>query len=511
MGTGEASESPAAREVEVAIIGAGFAGLGMAIKLQEAGIHSFVLLEKGSDVGGTWRDNTYPGCACDIPSHLYSFSFDLNPGWTRMYPTQPEIQNYVKWLVEKYRLRPFIRFGAEVVRAEFDTPAARWLVWTRDGRRLSARYLVLALGGLSRPVTPPFPGLERFRGHVFHSARWDHGYDLTGKSVAVIGTGASAIQFVPQIAPRVAKLSVFQRTAPWILPKFDWPLPPRVRSAFARVPGLMRLFRDFIYLRNELFAVGFTVNPRIMKRAEQLGRAHLTAQVPDPALRKLLTPDYTAGCKRVLLSNDYYPALSRPNVEVVTAGVAALTERGIVDRGGVERPVDTVIFGTGFQATDYLGPFTVVGPDGVDLRETWRARGAEAYLGTTVAGYPNLFLMTGPNTGLGHNSMIFMMEAQLNHILSCLEQMRSLGARTLEVREDVQREFNRRLQQRMQRTVWMTGCKSWYLDEQGRNTTLWPGFTIDFWLRTRQADIHDYRIDARIPRHGTAPDAPRVA
>jgi cation diffusion facilitator CzcD-associated flavoprotein CzcO/acetyl esterase/lipase len=482
--------------VDVLIVGSGFAGLGMAIQLRRARQDSFLILERTSDIGGTWRDNTYPGCACDIPSHLYCFSFECHAGWSRMYPTQPEIWNYLKRSVEKYNLGPAIRFNSEVREAVFDEGTNLWRVRTVDGAAFTARSVVLAMGPLSRPAVPKLPGIERFRGRAFHSAEWDHSYELRGKRIAVIGTGASAIQFIPEIAPEVAQLHVFQRTPPWIVPKMDRPIHPWERSLLGCVPGYMWLFRNFIYWRQELLAVGFTGNLKFMKRIERFARRHIERSVADPALRAKVMPEYLIGCKRILISADYYPALSRANVELVTEGIAEVGEHSIVTVDGKERTIDALIFGTGFRPTDLLTPLRLLGRNGVDLNDAWRD-GLSAYFGITISGYPNLFMLVGPNTGLGHNSIVFMIEAQVNYVMRCLELLRKKGAAAMDLRPEVQAEFNRGLQERMKRTVWASGCKSWYLDANGKNTTLWPGFSFKYWMETRRVVGRDYAFSGK--------------
>jgi cation diffusion facilitator CzcD-associated flavoprotein CzcO len=479
---------------DVAIVGTGFSGLGMAIQLQKAKRHSFVLLEKAGDVGGTWRENHYPGCACDIPSHLYSFSFEPNPRWTRMFAPQREILEYLRGCADKYGIRPHIRFHSEVLRVEFDERDARWRVHTRTGL-VTARHLVLGLGALSRPSTPNLRGIERFAGKAFHSAEWDHACDLAGKHVAVIGTGASAIQFVPEIVDRVGKLHLFQRTPPWVLPHPDRAITPLERALFRLIPLSQRLYRYAIYWQNEARALGFTVDPRIMKLARALGERNIERQIRDPRLRALVRPSYMPGCKRILMSNTWYRALARPNVDVVTSGIAEVTARGIIDGSGVERPADVIIYGTGFDVQDTLTPMRVFGRDGVELNERWRADRVEAYRGTTIAGFPNLYTLMGPNTGLGHNSIVFMIEAQVGYVLRCIEALERRGARCADVRPEAQAAFNAELQPRLQRSVWASGCQSWYLDEQGRNATIWPGFTFEYWLRTRRFDPRHHVFD----------------
>ncbi len=478
-------------DLDVLIIGSGFAGLCMAVQLRRAGMDSFLILERGADVGGTWRDNTYPGCACDIPSHLYSFSFEGRADWTRMYPTQPEIWNYLKHCVAKYNLGPSIHFQSELREAVFDEHTHLWRVETSQGDCFTARSLVLGMGPLSRPMIPKLPGLDRFQGRAFHSAEWDHSYDLRGKRVAVIGTGASAIQFVPQIAPHVAELHLFQRTPPWIVPKMDRPIHGWERFLFRWAPGYMCLFRSLIYWLQELLALGFTVNPKYMQRIEKFARKHIERSISDPALREKVTPNYLIGCKRILISNDYYPALQRPNVELVTEAIVEVRAHSLITTDGRERPVDALIYGTGFRPTDLLTPVRIIGRSGADLNDAWRG-GLEAYFGITITGYPNLFMLVGPNTGLGHNSIIFMIEAQVHYVMKCLELLRERGASAMDLRPEVQAQFNRDLQKQMKGTVWASGCKSWYLDANGKNTTLWPGFSFKYWLETRKVMTKDY-------------------
>lgn len=478
----------------VVIIGSGYAGLCVAIHLKRAGIHDFVLLEQAQEIGGTWRDNSYPGAACDIPSHLYSFSFEPNPNWSRLYPTQPELRAYVEHCADKYGLRAHIQCGQRVTALRFDEPSSSWRAQLASGQEEQARVVVSATGGLSRPALPDIPGLDTFAGTAFHSARWNHGYALRGKRVAVIGTGASAIQFVPQIAPGVGALTLFQRTPPWILPKPDRPLSDAQRARFARQPWRQRLARAWIYWTLEARAIFFTRWPRLLRALQPQVLRGVARQVPAPALRARLTPRYTLGCKRILLSNDFYPALALPQVRVETAAITRVGTDGIHTADGAHHPVDAIIFGTGFQVADAGTPFPVFGLNGVELNQAW-AGGSQAYLGSTVAGFPNLFLMTGPNTGLAHNSMIFMIEAQTHYVVDAIAGMAARGVRAFDVLAAVQQRFNERLQQRMVRTVWVTGgCRSWYLKEDGRNVTLWPGFTFDYWRRTRRFDWQSYRL-----------------
>jgi cation diffusion facilitator CzcD-associated flavoprotein CzcO/acetyl esterase/lipase len=484
--------APRKPDLDVLIVGSGFSGLGMAIKLKQAGNDSFAILEKAREIGGTWRENTYPGCACDVPSHVYSFSWERKPDWSRMFATQPEILDYLKHCVAKYGLAPHIRLGTEMREAVFDEANDLWEVRTADGKVLTARVLVTAMGALSRPALPALPGMERFRGVSFHSAEWRHDVDLTGKRVAVIGTGASAIQFVPQIAPRVGQLTLFQRTPAWVLPKLDRPIGGLEHTLYRHVPGASRLLRHILYWRQEMLGLAF-IHPKLMAKAKKMALAHMARQIPDPRLRAKLTPDYTIGCKRILISNDYFPALARPNVQLVTGGIAQVQEHSILDKDGNEHPVDAIIFGTGFRVTDLLTPVRIAGRNGIDLNDAWQA-GAQAYLGVMSTGFPNLFMLLGPNTGLGHNSVVFMAEQQIRYIMDCLQLMRTQRKTSIEVQADAQRRFNDELQGRLQTTVWATGCRSWYLDEHGKNVTLWPGFTFEYWNRMRKVKAAHYRL-----------------
>jgi cation diffusion facilitator CzcD-associated flavoprotein CzcO len=480
--------------VKLAIIGSGFAGLGMAIQLKKAGQDDFVILEKDADLGGTWRDNRYPGCACDVPSHMYSFSYELNPDWSRMFAPQEEIWAYLRRCVAKYDLERHIRYDSAVDGLEWDAGAGHWRVELADGSVLTPKAVVSGIGALHVPSLPAIPGASRFSGRVFHSAQWDHSCDLRGKRVAVVGTGASAVQFVPKVASAASSLRVFQRTPPWIQPKPDFVIPPWARRVFRHVPGAQRAFRNAIYWLLETRATGFTISPQLMAPQEKVARAHIARQVKDPELRAKVTPDYTIGCKRILLSSDYYPALSQPHVDVVTSDITEITETGLVTADGTVHDVDVIIYGTGFKVTDALAEQRIVGRDGLKIQEAW-ADGIEAHHGVTIAGFPNLFFLLGPNTGLGHNSVVFMIESQVQHVLSCLRLLSEEKAESIEVRPAAQRRYNTRLHRRLRKAVWNEGgCKSWYLDEHGVNRTLWPGFTFEYWARTRHARRRDYTL-----------------
>lgn len=479
---------------QVLIIGSGFAGLGMAIKLREAGIEDFQILERGSDVGGTWRDNHYPGCACDVQSHLYSFSFEPNPDWTRMFARQPEIRAYLEKCADKYDLRRHIVFGANVQTARYDDASASWTVTTADGRSFKAQVLVSGMGGLSNPAMPNVKGLEKFKGKAFHSAHWDHSYDLAGKKVAVIGTGASAIQFVPQLQKLAGRVDLYQRTAPWIMPKPDREIGQIERVLYRRFPALQNAYRTAIYWALESRVLGFAVNPKLMTLVQGIARSHIKKQIADPTLRAKVTPDYTIGCKRILISNDYYPALAQDNVEVITDSIAEVRANSIVDANGVERKVDAIIYGTGFKAQDPMPRGTVFGKGGVDLLDAWKD-GPEAYLGLSVAGFPNFFMLVGPNTGLGHNSMVFMIESQVAYVMDALKTMKARQLRAVDVKPDAQVSFNKGIQGKLTKTVWTSGCKSWYVDANGKNTTLWPGFTFVYRGKTRRFKADQYQLE----------------
>jgi cation diffusion facilitator CzcD-associated flavoprotein CzcO len=475
--------------VHVAIVGGGFSGLGAAIRLKQTGVEDFVILERAGDLGGTWRDNSYPGCACDVPSHLYSFSFAPNARWSRAFSPQPEIWAYLRDCAERFNLLPHLRFGHEVHAARW---ADGWHIETSQGN-LSADVLVLAVGPLSEPSVPDLPGLSSFTGTAFHSARWRHDHDLTGRRVAVVGTGASAAQFVPEIAPRVEALHVFQRTPPWVVPRRDRALTAVEQRLFRTVPATQRLARWSSYCAREALAVGF-LHPRVMGGVQRIARWHLRRSVPDPALRDRLTPDYTLGCKRVVVSSDYLPALARDNVEVVTAPIDHVCPQGIVTADGVAREVDTIIFGTGFHVTDMPVADRVRGRDGRSLAEVWQGS-PSAFLGTTVAGFPNLFLLLGPNTVLGHTSVVLMAEAQIAYLVRALAYMRRHGIGTVEPRAEAQARFVSTVDERMRGTVWLTGgCASWYLDRTGRNSALWPGYTWTYRRRLRRFDPSGYLL-----------------
>lgn len=480
------------RHYRIAILGTGFSGLGMAFRLKKHGEHNFVVIEKAADLGGTWRDNTYPGCACDIPSHLYSFSFALNPDWSHLYAPSHEIWDYLRSCARRFGILPHIFWNSELQEARWSEDDRCWHITTSQGR-LTADVLILGNGPLSEPSFPSIPGIESFEGVRFHSAQWNHNYDLTGKRVAVIGTGASAVQFVPLIQPLVGKLFLFQRTPPWILPRGDRPIPAWQRTLFRLLPITQRIVRTRIYLLQELLALGLIHRPTLLEAAMKLARQHLEMQVPDAVLQAKLTPNYLLGCKRILLSDDFYPAVSQPNIEVITERIRQVRAKSIVTEDGKEHEIDTLICGTGFHATDAHLPQWIRGCSGQTLADAWQ-NGSRAYLGTTVAQFPNLFLLIGPNTGLGHNSMIYMIESQISYILDCLRMMDRRKVHAVELRPEIEAAFIAEMERRMPGTVWTSGCTSWYLDARGQNTTLWPGFTFEFRHRTRHFDPQHYHL-----------------
>ncbi|MEQ4719709.1 NAD(P)/FAD-dependent oxidoreductase [Nonomuraea sp. B19D2] len=470
----------------VAIIGAGFGGLCMAIRLERAGIRSYTVFEKADGLGGTWRDNSYPGAGCDIPSHLYSYSFEKYASWTRRYPEQPEILGYLEHCADKYDVRRKIRFGAEVRQAVFD--GTRWQLTIGD-RTEAFDVVVMAVGQLNRPRLPDIPGISDFEGVSFHSARWNHDHDLTGRRVAVIGNGSSAAQFIPRVAEQAGHLYVFQRTPNWVIPKPDAAFGPLTRLAFRFVPGLQRAYREWIYRYAEAtlypaLAQGWSAD-LLRKRALR----HLHDQVPDPALRAKLTPGYPPGCKRVVIDSTFYPALTRSNVDVVTDRIARITPKGVETAEGPYE-VDTIVYATGFKSTEFLAPMELLGRDGRTLEEQWKG-GAEAYLGISMPSFPNLFLLYGPNTNLGHNSIVFMLECQVRHIMSCLPHLSAGGP--IEVRPEVMAAWRRQLDAAMTRMVWGGGCQSWYKTPEGRVTNNWPGTTTLYRRLTAKPPAPAYR------------------
>jgi cation diffusion facilitator CzcD-associated flavoprotein CzcO len=473
------------------IVGAGFGGIGMAIRLRAAGITDFVLLERGERPGGTWRDNTYPGAACDVPSALYSFSFEQDFDWPRFYSGQADIQRYLQHCADKHGVTPHVRTNTEVRRAVFDEAACLWRIDTASGDVLLARALITATGQLNRPALPKIDGLERFQGKVFHSARWDHAHALAGRRVGVIGTGASAIQLVAHVAAQAAHMTLFQRSAPYVMPKPDRRITRVEHWLHRKVPALRRLVRGTIYGIFEMLGVGLLKFPLLIAPMKVACLLHLRLAVRDPALRARLTPDYAFGCKRILFDNTYYPALARPNVVVETHGIRAIGEDHVLTDDGARHEVDTLIFATGFAASGFLFPMEIRGRGNRELGVAWR-EGAEAYLGISVHGFPNLFMLYGPNTNLGHNSIIYMLESQIRYVGDAIGQLRRAPGLSFDVRPEVQDAFNEALQHALGRTVWASGCSSWYLAANGKNTNNWSGFTFSYRRLTRRFDAAAY-------------------
>ncbi len=483
----------------VAIVGAGFGGIGTAVSLRRAGVEDIVVLERGERVGGVWNHNTYPGAACDVPSHLYSYSFERNPRWGRRFAIQPEIQRYVEDVARRHGVLDRVRLGADVRSATWDADSARWRLETASGP-VEASVLVCACGQLTRPAIPHVEGIERFAGPAFHSSQWRHDVDLRGLRVGVLGSGASAIQFVPEIQPMVQSMTLFQRTPPWILPKPDRPYRPSATALFERFPAAQLAGRLGWWTFLEAGIAGFIGHDAALRPLAAISRAHLRRQVRDPELRRRLTPTYRIGCKRVLISNDWYPALAAPNVEVVTDGIAKATETGLVLRDGREIELDAIVFGTGFRTREFVAPMRIAGREGLALDDVW-SEVPHAWHGLTVPGFPNMFLIYGPNTFGGSGSAIYMIESQIRHVVAAVEELRSTGERSIEVRDESHRAFMTFLRERQRRTVWATGgCSSWYIDEQGRDPTNWPGYTLEYRRRTARVspEVYEFEFAPRV-------------
>jgi cation diffusion facilitator CzcD-associated flavoprotein CzcO len=479
--------------VLAAVVGAGFGGIGVGIRLREAGLADFVILERAGAVGGTWRDNTYPGCACDVPSHVYSYSFAPNPGWSRSFSGQQEIWQYLRGVADRYRVSGHIRLGTEVTAARWDPAAALWRLQTSRGA-LSASVLIVAAGALSEPSLPAVPGLDSFPGEVMHSARWDHTVNTEGKRVAVVGTGASAIQVVPAIAPQVASLALFQRTPPWVMPRHDRPISPGRQRLYSRIPAAQKLSRLSLFLQKEVTVGAFVRWPWMLRAVQRVALAHLSRSVTDPDLRAKLTPDYVMGCKRVLVSDDFYPALTRQNVRLVASGLAKADGPVLTAQDGSTFEADVIIFATGFRIANTPMSQRILRADGSSLADAW-GDAATALRGTTVAGFPNMCLVTGPNSGLGHNSMIHIIESQLSYICEYVQAVTRLGGKAaLDVTPGAQQRWNAMLAGRLARSVWLTGgCTSWYLTAPGRNPAMWPGSTLAFRHATAHLDLREYQ------------------
>ncbi len=478
----------------IAILGAGIGGIGAAIQLRKAGIDSFTIFERADEIGGTWRDNTYPGAACDVPSHVYSLSFEPNATWSRRFSESHEIQDYLLGLVEKWQLRSHLRLGTGIVDARFDEEAGSWRLTTGNDEVFTARFVIAAVGGLVDPSIPDIKGIQSFTGELFHTARWNHDYDLAGRRVAVIGTGASAVQVVPSIAPQVAKLQVFQRTPAWVVPKRDKAYSRETLQRLARFPLLLRGSRLVKYWLSEIFGpMVFLDSKRLSAAGEWMSLAHLRAQVEDPDLRARLTPSFQFGCKRILISDDYWAAFERENVELVTDSIEEIRSTGIETRDGAFRPVDAIVLATGFALGLATAPFPVTGRGGRTLDQAWKD-GAVAYKGMTVSGFPNWFILMGPNTGPGHTSVLVFSEAQIAHAVRAIRKLRYEGLKFLDVRQEIQDRYNRGIQGRMKYMVWGSGCQSWYLSDDGSNHSLYPGFAAEYSLRARRFAASDYEI-----------------
>lgn len=484
----------AAAHYQVAIIGAGFGGLAMAIRLLQRNIHNFVILEKSNEVGGTWRENQYPGGACDVQSHLYSLSFAPKTDWSKRYAEAPEIFQYIQDVVQQFNLREYCQFNSEVVHTEYHEKDCVWHVALKDGRQLSCQYLVFASGPLHVPQIPHIKGIEKFQGKVFHSSQWDHQYNLNSKVVASIGTGGSAIQYIPEIAPQVKQLYVMQRTAAWVIPRDERKYLNIEKKLFKQADWFRKLHRARLYWSNESRAIPI-MQPSVMKYTQKLAEAFIRFQVKDKQLAQKLTPDYIMGCKRILVSNKYFPTFNRDNVELVTDAIQELTADSIITKDGKMRKIDCLIYGTGF-ITDpriYLQPFSCIGEHGVELKQAWKD-GAESYYGISHKGFPNLFQLLGPNTVLAHNSVIFMIESQVDYILQMMDLVAQSQSNAIVVKDQVQDQFNHDVQDMLNNTVWQSGCVSWYQQDGGKNFALWPTYTWKYWLKTKSLHPSDFRL-----------------
>lgn len=480
--------------IKVAIIGAGFGGLATAIQLLQNGIDNFVILEKASDVGGTWRENQYPGAACDVQSHMYSLSFAPKTDWSKRYAEAPEIFSYIQNLIAKFDLKKYIRFNQKVVSTRYQDASATWQIQTESGEQLDSQFLIFASGPLHVPQIPKIKGIEKFKGEIFHSSQWNHAYNLSGKKVASIGTGGSAIQYIPEIAPQVDQLYVFQRTAAWVIPRDERAYNPIDQKLFAKFNWFRKLHRARLYWSNESRVVPI-VQPSMMRMGQKLAEFFIRYQVKNKDIASKLTPSYTMGCKRILVSNKYFPTFNRKNVELITEGIQEITENSIITRDGQSRAIDCLIYGTGF-ITDpriYLKSFECFGENGRELKDAWQD-GAESFYGISTKGFPNLFQLLGPNTVLGHNSVIFMIEAQVKYILQLIQAVEKSKVQAIVVKDHAQDQFNAEIQKQFEGTVWQSGCVSWYQQDGGKNFALWPSYTWKYWLNTRNVNLADYRF-----------------
>ncbi|CAM4314068.1 flavin-containing monooxygenase [Acinetobacter pragensis] len=482
------------QNIQIAIIGGGFGGIAMAIRLLQNNIQDFVILEKADDFGGTWRENQYPGAACDVQSHMYSLSFAPKTDWSKRYAEAPEIFSYIQGLIEGFELKPYARLKCEVHSAEYSEQDCQWRLILNNGEVLIAQYVIFASGPLHVPQIPHIQGIENFKGKVFHSSQWDHQYDLQGKNVASIGTGGSAIQYIPEIAPEAQQLYVFQRTAAWVIPRDERLYKGLEKKLFAKFDWFRKLHRARLYWSNESRVVPI-VKPFTMKYAQKLAEAFIRYQVKDKTTAKKLTPNYIMGCKRILVSNKYFPSFNRKNVELVTDNIQELTADSIITKDGRIRKIDCLIYGTGF-ITDpriYLKSFNCTGLNGLELKDAWKD-GAESYYGVTTKGFPNLFQLLGPNTVLAHNSVVFMIESQVEYILQMMQLVGKTHSNAIVVKDQVQDQFNQHVQNMLNGTVWQSGCVSWYQQDGGKNFALWPTYTWKYWLNTKKLNPADYLL-----------------
>ncbi|MFW0791515.1 flavin-containing monooxygenase [Gordonia sp. CPCC 205333] len=483
--------------ISVAIIGAGFAGIGTAIRLQDKGITDFVIFERDTRVGGTWRDNTYPGAACDIPSRLYSYSFAPNPDWSHTYSGSDEILAYIDSMVESSGVASHIRFEHTVTGLRYDEETGEWTITFDSGREpVRARSVVVASGPLANASFPDIRGIEEYAGHKIHSARWDHDYDFTDKKVAVVGTGASAVQIVPELVKTAKSVKVFQRTPGWVLPRVNLSITESTKERYRKTPLTQRLARSAWFWGHESVALGVVWNTPLTRVVEAVSKLHLRSQVSDPWLRRQLTPDFAAGCKRLLMTSDYYPALQKDNCKLVTWPIAQLSTNGIRTVEGIEHQADVIVFATGFEVSKAGTPIPITGIDGRDLAAEW-SKGAYAYRSVAVSGYPNLYFTFGPNSGPGHSSALVYMEAQIDYITDAISLVTENAWKSLEVRSDAQASYNEDIQAKLTGTTWNSGCQSWYLTEDGFNATMFPGFATQYVNQLRQVDLQDFRISVR--------------
>lgn len=478
-------------QTDIAIIGAGLAGLGMAARLRKDGRRSFVVLDRNPDVGGVWYSNRYPGCACDIPTALYSYSFERKWRWRESFASSDHIREYLRHCVEEYGLREHIRTNTQIVAARFDASKSRWQLRTADGQAVTCHKLICASGTFNEPSIPALPGLNDFKGEAFHSARWPQSFDPSGRNIAVIGTGASAVQLIPALAQHARRLRVFQGTPPWILPKLE-PSLTRLQRWLLRSMSPQRAMRMSVYWRNERFGRAMQDRGEYLSFLEWVCRSHIDHQIADPELRRKVTPDYRLGCNTLLISNDYYPALTRNNVSLTTDRVHAVQDRAVIMRDGTAHEVDTIVFATGFNIGGAMSDIDFIGANDVRLHDRWSSEGREAYLGIAMTDFPNFFMLGGPNSGTAHTSFLFMLEAQMDYVLKCLRWMDRGKLQRLEVKAEAQRRYNRMLQERMPATIWASGCSSWFRDAQGKNFTMWPGSSMEYWWRTRWKNSRDF-------------------